>query len=128
MNERFTKAALALCARHEEIGEKTRQARAVPGCESALRALSVESYLPGASPDPYLECTDRIPYVGPAPYENPETLKWWEASEAQIEAMCVPCQSRVALWRERRRLRAGLGGLMRSLRAAYRAVAQAEGR
>jgi hypothetical protein len=109
--ERLTNAAIAYAARHEEIAELTRSAKAVPGC---------------AIPDPdgsfaVNYCSDRIPYRGSSPDENPELIRWWEATDEEIASFCGPCRSRVDLWGERYRLKTGVGGLKRALLWAYRA-------
>ena len=64
-------------------------------------------------------CTDRIQRAGGIDYQ-PNEVRWWEATDEEIAALCGPCRARVDLWRERWRLKTGVGGLKRALLQAYR--------
>jgi hypothetical protein len=113
----FALAAERFAARTLEIHELTRQASAVPPCEHAAAAED-ETHFPG-----YADCPDTLEekYVEDG-VSGAVKVVWWEATSEQIATFCVPCQSRVALWKERHRLRRTLGGLKRNMLRAYRAA------
>jgi len=109
------RATIALCLRHEKIAELTRQARAVPGCETA----AADSIIPH-----FDYCTDRMSSPG---YDcESQPIRWWEMSETQLATLCGPCRSRVTIWEERAKLKRGIGGATRALLMAYRAYMAAE--
>jgi hypothetical protein len=113
----FAMAAERYTARALEIHELTRQAAAVPPCEAGDR-WSDPTQFAG-----YADCPDLLTekYVEDG-ISGAVKVQWWEASEEQLAAFCVPCQSRVALWKERYRLRKTVGGLKRNMLRAYRAA------
>jgi len=105
--------AAAFCEERERILDMGRQIAAIGACEDEEPEERDEHGItyPGRA-----RCTDRLLNREPEG-GNP----WWEATPAEIETFyCASCRARVPLWRERRRLKARLGGLMRSMRAAYR--------
>ena len=88
-----------------EVG---RQLSAIGACEDEDPGDSVT---PGVA-----RCTDRLQNQEPEG-GNP----WWKATPEEIaEFYCESCQAKVPLWRERRRMKARLSGLMAAMRAAYR--------
>ena len=114
----LTGAARAFCEERERILDIGRQIAAIGACEdeeSEDRDEEGRITYPGRA-----RCTDRLMNREPEG-GNP----WWKATPAEIETFyCASCRERVPLWRERRRLKARLGGLMRTMRAAYRREAR----
>ncbi len=117
-------AAAAYCERHEEIVRVTVEADALPPC-SKMEDVEVEPDNPHI-PDVSMSCIERLSW--PATYEEEShPRKWWEyrypETEKRDAALCPECLARVNAWTTRRQLRAGIGGLKRSMLRAYRRLA-----
>jgi len=110
-------AALAYCARCDEVAELKRAIMRHPDCEK------VEPFDPDDLPIRLLGCADALTA---ASAEGTLSIPWWEATPEQIAAFCRPCQGRVALRRERHRLRRTVSGLKTALMRAYRAEAKTD--
>ena len=120
---RFVEAAAAYCARHEQIARVTKDAQAVaPCCGTALdpasRDVNCTSLLDIYSRSDLTEAGRY--YSG----DDRDPPRWWMVKPEIIEAQCCRlCQERVRLWQQKRALKAGIGGLKRSMLRAYRALA-----
>jgi len=102
----LAEAAAAFCEQREQILGVGRQIAAIGDCEDEE---APDHDPPGAPGVP--RCTDRLQESG---------TPWWLATPEEIETFCAACRAKVPLWRERRRMKARLSGLMVAMRAAYR--------
>jgi hypothetical protein len=106
----FAAAAAAYCAERAAIAEINGRIQALGACE-VYEPGDYESCDPGVN-----RCTDTLKIGGPG-VPGPD---WWEATTEQLADFCPRCQAKVPLWRERRKRKARLGQLMRTMLAAYR--------
>lgn len=112
-------AAAAYCEQKERILAVTSQIATIGGCEAEEPEERDEH---GVTYRGTARCTERLLYREPE--GGPP---WWKVTPAEMtEFYCPACQAKVPLWRERRRLKARLAGLMRSMRVAYRRERVAE--
>ena len=111
----LAEAAAAYCLERERILALTSQIAAIGACEDEE---SVEYDDAGrVTYSGRMCCTERLLQDG-GPEGGPP---WWKATTSEIETFyCAHCRAKVPLWRERRRLKLRLGGLMRSMRMVYR--------
>jgi len=115
----LAEAAAAYCEERERILALNSQIAAIGACEEEELEERDENGVTYPGRD---RCTERLLYREPEG-GNP----WWKATPAEVETFyCEHCRAKVPLWKERRRLKARLAGLMRSMRGAYRRERQHE--